>query len=313
MLQSPGCGSRRRESSRLFYRIAESPSDVLEFTYLHSVAAGLIETDLESVAFSRTCSNELNTGDCHGMTPLHWAARCENIPALRALLRARADVRAKDLIGEIALHHAAYSGNRQCNELLLIAGSNILARDVYGYQALHSVMYLRDNKELLDIFLIAGADIHSQTKEGGFALSFACMYDRFGIVVALLEAGAHVDQQDIDGDTALFYAIHDNRTQIIKVLLRHGARLDHRNEFGHTTLHLLALWGTLETIALFMSCQLDKLDVEAKDETGRTAWELFQDRPAPPESSKEAFEALLERCRAQRNATMDAEPIEMEG
>ena len=291
--------------------MAESPADALEFTYLHSVASGQVQVDIEPLLSNHVYKHDLNSEDCYGMTPLHWAARCKNIPVLEALLRAQVGVEAKDYAGRTALYYAALSGNRRCLELLLIAGSNIRARDRHGFQALHAAISLHGDKELLDIFLIGGVDVGARTNNGAFPLLFTSHYNCEKMAVALLETGAQIDAQDEDGDTALFAALCTNHPKMVEIMLSHGAKLDHHNKYGHTILHLLALWGTFEVITPFMSCQLRHIETDRKNKDGFTAWELFEARPEPPEGFKEAFEALLARCRAQRDSA-DTEVVELE-
>ena len=299
------------EYNRLLYRIAASPYDCLEFCYVHKIVVGLIQASIETVVADHRYKHELAQVDSSGRTPLHWAATRANISALKALLRARVNVKAEDYEGRTPLHCAAISGNRRCIELLLIAGSDVLAKDRSGTQATHFALEWSVEVETLYLLLMAGADIESKTNDGSCALLVACCFASLEDVQALLVAGANVNCQDNDEDTPLFEATHYNRVEIIELLLHQGARLEHQNKLGHTILHVLALWGENETITSFMSCQLDKLNIDQQDKESKTAWDLLQDRAAPPEGFKEAFEGLLARCKAQRDARMAAEPVEI--
>ena len=313
MLTSRNRGSSQCEYNSLIYRVADSPSDILEFSNIHNVAAGLTQVELGSILNDRTSKCELNSKDCYGMTPLHWAASCGNIPALKALLRVRVDVDMGDIWGSTALHEASRSGNLRCVELLLIAGSDVHAKDQYGFQALLYAATFPSNSEVLDTLLVAGADVHYRDVWGTSALHVACASNQIDNARVLLAAGARINEQDHDGDTPLLDSICYDREASIKFLLCHGANIEHQNQFGHTVLHRLAQRGSLSTIAPFMSCQLGNLDTEKRNKAGRTAWEELPERPAVPEGFVEAFEALLARCRAQRSASVDAEVAEMEG
>ena len=123
------------EYNKILHRIGGSQSDILGFSYIHKVAIGLVQADMESVANHDT--RELNHKDSQGRSPLHWAALRANEAAVRALLRARVNVQAKDYEGKTALHCAAISRSQRCIELLLIAGSEVAAKDQIGYQPLH--------------------------------------------------------------------------------------------------------------------------------------------------------------------------------
>ena len=300
------------EYERLLYRIAESPSDALGFSYYHKVAAGLIETDVDS-AFVNHKDGELNGKDVEGNSPLHWAALKANVPALKALLRARADVDTTDNMGSIPLHCTSRSGNQRCMELLLMAGSSVFVGNTNGWQALHYAAAYQDNREMLDTLLIAGANIHGRNHYGNSALQLASGADNLYSIITLLAAGADIDNEDTDGDTALSDAIHYGRTRIAKVLLDHGAGIQHRNRYGRTILHQLATYGTIDMIALFMSRQLGCLNVDEEDDKGLTAWKTMQHRPALPEGFQEAFEALLARCKEQGVAGSSLNPVEVGG
>ena len=270
--------------SRLIHRTGEVPAHAMEFSRYHKVAAGLIEIDIESFLVDYD-DCQLHSEDYSGKTPLHWAAYTANISFLRTLLRARANINAEDHRGRTALHLAAMSGNQRCLELLLIAGSNVLASDSHGLQALHfAALFGSDDKEILDILLMAGADIHSRDLYGATVLQSACNSHKVNQTIALIEAGAQIESQDNDGDTPLFDSISHGHAQAIQMLLSYGASFSHQNKYGHTVLHKLAQYGTLDTIAPFLSLVgLGEVDVEARCKDGRTAWETLQNRPAPPE------------------------------
>ena len=263
------------EYNRLLYRVAESPSEVLDFTYYHKVAAGLIQGDVDSVFINRD-DPQIDSGDCNGLTPLHWAAICANEPALKALLRARVNVMARNSTGITALHMASISGHLRCIELLLIAGADILARDSLGWQPLHFASQFRSTKEVIETLLMAGADVYGRNNNRACAFQIVCAFGNADTALALLLAGACIDDQDNEGDTALLETIYTGSVQTIELLLSNGAGLQYYNSHGHTVLHILVLYGTLETITPFMSHQLGSLDVERKNVDELTAWELLQ-------------------------------------
>ena len=312
ILQPKHKGQTINEYKRLLYRLAVSPSDVLEFSYVHNVAVGLIAADLVNILNDPSYNCESNAADCHGMTPLHWAAIKGNLPALRALLRAQVNVGARDHEERIPLHWAACSGSHRCVELLLIAGSNVLAQDRSGYQAIHYAARYSDDKDMLDTLLLAGADIHSRTIYGGTALHLASTYGQPNNAMALLVAGAHVDEPDNDGDTPLLDTIIHNETRTIDSLLRYSADIGHRNKYGQTILHLIARYGTSDIIMPFMSCQLETLDVDQKNNEGLTALDVQRNCAKPYDGFRDAFEALIVRCRAGRDSSLNAEPVEAE-
>ena len=313
MLNHQGLALHEHEISKIVYRFAGSPSDVLGLSYTHQAAAGLIQVDSTSFFVGRNDRYEINSRDRNGRTPLHWAALRGNAIALKALVHARADIGTRDDKQRTALHLAVISGNRRCIELLLIAGSSIHARDKYGYQALHILVGYPYKTGIMDTLLLAGADVHSPGGYGASAIITACGSDFTGsYVLELLSAGAHVNDKDQYRDSALSYAIHVGNTRAVELLLRHNVDLKDTNNHGQAILHVLSLHGNLQIIALFMSSRLGELDAEERNKAGKTPWEAFQERPAPPEGFSEAFEALLAECRAQKNTSVAADLVEIE-
>ena len=164
---------------------------------------------------------------------------------------------------------------------------------------------------ILDIFLMAGADVNSQTDYGSSAFQMACGYNQVGTAEALIAAGANVDEEDFDRDSPLLNGIRHGDLQIIELLLRHGANIHGQNKHGYTVLHTLAHHGTIETIKPFMFCQLRGLNTEKKNKAGFTAWEALLDRPTLSDELKGAFKALLAKCKADNDNTTDVEPVEL--
>ena len=296
------------ECERLLYRVAGQLSEVLEFSYIHEVVVGLIQTDIEFVLLNH--KNQLESVDATGRTPLHWAALHGNEYTLRALLCAKVNVDARELDGKTALQNAVSSRNQRCAELLLIAGADIHAKDQFNYQVLQYATQSATTKELVDLLLMAGADVNNRSTYGTSALMSACIEVSLDVIKALIAAGASVDDEDTDGDTALFYAIHGNNVAAIELLLCHGANSRHQNNHSHTVLHAMALWGNCDAIATFASRQLD-LDADQKDNKGRTASDLLSERPTTPDGFQQAFDDLLDICRAQRATNNGLEPVEL--
>ena len=70
-------------------------------------------------------------------TPLHSAARFGNADTVTDLLKAGANIEAKDKNGETPLHSAVISNNAETVTALLNAGADIESRDNDGATPLH--------------------------------------------------------------------------------------------------------------------------------------------------------------------------------
>ena len=158
-------------------------------------------------------------------TPLHWAARYSENPAIIAvLLEAGADLEAQDSDGETSLHlAAAFNENPLVIAALLEAGAYIKARDRDGETPLHLAAAYNENPAVITVLLEAGADLevpisHSDDyvgrpplywhmaswrgrNENGYTLlHLAARYNENPLVIAaLLEAGADPTAEDAAG------------------------------------------------------------------------------------------------------------------
>ena len=68
---------------------------------------------------------------------LHDAPAAGDVARIQTMLKAGANVNAKNLDGETALHYAARKGHAAAIEVLLKAGANVNAKDKDGFKVLH--------------------------------------------------------------------------------------------------------------------------------------------------------------------------------
>ena len=91
------------------------------------------------------------------MTPLHWAANRGHLDIVQALLKARADVNAKDEYGMTPLHLAAIRGHLGIIQALLKAGADVNAKDEDEYTPLH-LAAARGHLDIVQALIEARAD-----------------------------------------------------------------------------------------------------------------------------------------------------------
>lgn len=161
-------------------------------------------------------------------TPVADAARDGDIEAVRALVRAGADVNAAQGDGMTALHWAAERGSVELAEVLLHAGANVDAGTrIGGYTPLHiAAKEARGDVALL--LLRSGSDPGATTTNSGVTpLHLAAQSGSTVVLQALLDAGADVDVTERAWDqTPLVFAAAQNRAPAVALLLAAGADPD---------------------------------------------------------------------------------------
>jgi ankyrin repeat protein len=136
---------------------------------------------------------EINSRTADGTTPLHWAARVDDVEIVRQLLRAGANAQAANRYGVTPLSLAVANGSAPIAEALLKAG----------------------------------ADANAALPEGETILMTAARTGAPAVVALLAEHGADVNaRENWLGETALMWAAAENNAAAIKVLLEHGAKPD---------------------------------------------------------------------------------------
>ncbi len=184
-------------------------------------------------------------------TPLADAVEKADWPRVRALLQARADVKAAQVDGMTALHWAAYHDDADTAELLLAAGADARAANRYGVTPLF-VACTNGNEALVRALLRAGADPNATRRGGETPLMTAARTGRVGPVRALLDAGAKVDVAARKGQTALLYAADEGHAAVVELLLKAGADPKARLKSGFTPLLFAAREGRIDVVRVLL-------------------------------------------------------------
>lgn len=114
-------------------------------------------------------ANDLNEGDDHGFSPLHWASLAGRANIVDMLLNRGARINATNMGNDTALHLASSHGHPDCVGLLL------------------------KNK----------ADVNVLNEHGNTPLHYACFWGFQEIAEMLIGAGAQANVANVDGDTPL--------------------------------------------------------------------------------------------------------------
>jgi uncharacterized protein len=151
------------------------------------------------------------------------AARADDLPAVRKLIKEHADVNAAANDGSTALLWAAYRSNAEMARALLAAGAAVDTANHYGVTPLLQASRNGDT-EVMRALLDAGADPTRWHAEGETPLMAASRTGRVDAVKALLDSGSFVNAADpFQEETALMWASAEGHLDVVKALLAAGA------------------------------------------------------------------------------------------
>jgi ankyrin repeat protein len=283
-------------------------SELWGLGYLHRVILGILPLKLEEV-LQDADKAEVNCVDSRGRTPAHWAAHRGDASALKSLLQHGANVKAQDFEGSSLLHAALKSGRMECVETLLLAGCDANIRDHRGWNSIHLASRVSNDTKLMRLLLLAGGSPHNRSKDKSTPLQTAACHNQLAVGRMLIDHGVDIDAADRHGDNIIFETIYCHHTAFLEMILEHTHRLDwkHRNVRGRTVLHVVALFAdlpALEALAMRVHSLPPGLDCDLVDSQGRTARECLESRTDVTEDIREAFEALLTKCRGSENSSL---------
>lgn len=152
--------------------------------------------------------NDMNQGDDHGFSPLHWACFAGRTNIVDMLLGRGARINAANMGDDTALHLAASHGHLDCVSLLL------------------------KNK----------ADVNALNEHGNTPLHYACFWGNQNIAEELIAYGAQANVANVDGETPIEkchrqmvnriveLAAQQNQDLTRKVSYRDASQLKHQLE-----------------------------------------------------------------------------------
>src|SRR5262245_41610908 len=171
-----------------------------------------------------------------GSSPLIDAVKKQDVQAVRALLKEKANINATEPDGFTALHWAAQRNDLEVVHRLLGAGANAKASTRYSITPLY-LAAMNGNAAVIDRLLNAGADPNGTAEEGQTMLMTAALSGKADAVRLLLTRGAKVDAREpYKGQTALMWAAAEGNTVAVDVLLEAGADLELKSNGGFTPL-----------------------------------------------------------------------------
>jgi len=138
---------------------------------------------------------------------------------------------------------AAMRGDREAVRAALARNADVNVTRVDGSTALHWAVE-RDDLDMADLLLRAGASVTARTREGVAPLQLAATNGSAPMVRRLLEAGADPDASLTPaGDTALMLAARTGKADALGVLVEVGADVNASETWGGTT---ALMWAVSE-------------------------------------------------------------------
>uniref|UniRef100_A0A672F4C1 Ankyrin repeat domain-containing protein 1 n=1 Tax=Salarias fasciatus TaxID=181472 RepID=A0A672F4C1_SALFA len=140
-------------------------ADHFQRTALHKASFGgyveVMKRLLESgVAIEK---KDKRAGDSH--TPVHWACRGGNLPALQLLLDQGAKFTSRDKLHSTPLHVAVRTGHCECAEYLIHCGADVNARDRDGDTPMHDAVRINRFK-MIRLLMMYGASLTTKNADG---------------------------------------------------------------------------------------------------------------------------------------------------
>ena len=177
-----------------------------------------------------------------------------NTQAVQALLESGVDVNLRDDTdtGKTMLMLAASKGHEDLALSLIKAGADIHAKEQNGITALMCAA-MRGQKNILAELIKAGADVNAYEQKGFTALQFALNLinddtKRTDVVKELILAGAHVNARYALGYLALVDASCHGYKDIVKLLIDAGANVNAHDDHGRTALIAAVEKGRIEVV-----------------------------------------------------------------
>jgi ankyrin repeat protein len=153
---------------------------------------------------------------------------------------------------------AAMRGDREAVRAALARKAEVNAAQVDGTTALHWAVE-RDDVELAEVLLTAGARVSARTREGVTPLQLAAINGSAGMLGRLIKSGADPNERLTPaGDTALMLAARTGKTDAVRLLVEARADVNAKENWGGTTALMWAVAeGHAEAVRLLIAASAD--------------------------------------------------------
>lgn len=162
--------------------------------------------------------------DCSGMTALMFAVKSKSLDVVAFLGRKGADINVTDNRGQTCLHISSWYGTPATTKYLLDSGLDVNIRGAFGNTPIMTACK-RGSKEMFDLLLVKGANLHLSNNKDSSCLHLACMSvgNNAHIANELLDRGLKIDAKDKYHKTPAMYAISKVNVNTLKLILSRNA------------------------------------------------------------------------------------------
>jgi serine/threonine-protein phosphatase 6 regulatory ankyrin repeat subunit B len=168
-------------------------------------------------------TQEINTPDASGITPLMLAAKIKDVRLITALLDAGADPAARSNSGRNVLHKISKEiSPNQKNSIVL--NKNLLNTESENF--LHQKINFSQIENLVKKFIARGVSVNDADSAGNTPALIAAREKNIPLVKLLLSQGANINAKNKDGYTLLHYALQNKDTNLSSFLVENGATFD---------------------------------------------------------------------------------------
>ena len=185
------------------------------------------------------------------------AARNQDQPQVRALLKQHADVNTRSDDGSTALLWAAHWNDVATAGLLIHAGADANQANDFRITPL-SLGCTNRSAVLVELLLKAGANPNTPIATGETPMMTCAGSGSADAVRMLIAHGADVNAKEpAQNQTALMWAAAEHHPSVVRTLVEAGVDLQAHTRNGFTALHFAAREGDLESTRLLLAAGVD--------------------------------------------------------
>ena len=176
------------------------------------------------------------------------AVKKSDAKTVRSLIAQRVDVKSAEADGSTALHWEAQRDNLDIVDLLLRAGANATAANRYNVTPL-SLASMNGSAAIIERLLNAGAGANDTSEEGQTALMTASLNGKVDAIKMLLGHGADVNAKEpLREQTALMWAASEGNAAAVELLPQSGADIKAKSKTGFTPLLFAVRNGHIDAV-----------------------------------------------------------------